>query len=94
MVVSCKCRLVDCYYKSSNGSKHPSPDCSEKPTVKKDRFSWIKRATKGSSFWDLENQLFERGLVAEGWKELLGNKILIETNCFYGRNFCDDVRGN
>jgi len=38
--------------------------------VKKDRCSWPKRATKGSSFWDLENQLFERGLVAEGWKEL------------------------
>jgi hypothetical protein len=38
--------------------------------VKKDRFSWLKRATKGSAFWDLENQLFERGLVAEGWKEL------------------------
>jgi hypothetical protein len=36
--------------------------------VKKDRFSWTKRATKGSSFWDVENQLFERGLEAESWK--------------------------
>jgi len=38
--------------------------------MKNDRCSWPKRATKGSSFWGLENQLFERGLVAEGWKGL------------------------
>jgi hypothetical protein len=42
--------------------------------VKKDRFSWTKRATKGSSFWDTENQLFDRGLGAEGWKWLLETK--------------------
>jgi hypothetical protein len=37
---------------------------------KKDRFSWTKRATKGSSFWDVENQLFERGLEVKSWKWL------------------------
>jgi hypothetical protein len=39
--------------------------------VKKGGFSWRKRATKGSSFFGLEKQLFEGGLVAESWKELL-----------------------
>jgi hypothetical protein len=54
--------------KGSGDSGLHSPECSAKPTVKKDRFSWTKRATIGSSFWDVENQLFERGLVAESWK--------------------------
>jgi hypothetical protein len=36
--------------------------------VKKDSFSWAKRATEGSSFWDLEKQLFERGLGMKSWK--------------------------
>ena len=66
----------------SKGSECPSPECSEKPTVKKDRFSWTKRATKGSSFWDVENQLFERGLVAEGRKELLGKNYLLPSLAF------------
>ena len=56
--------------KGSGDSGSHSPECSAKPTVKKDRFSWTKRATKGSSFWDVENQLFERGLEAESWKWL------------------------
>ena len=56
--------------KGSGDSGLHSPECSAKPTVKKDRFSWTKRATKGSSFWDVENQLFERGLEAESWKKL------------------------
>ena len=54
--------------KGSGDSGSHSPECSGKPTVKKDRFSWTKRATKGSSFWDVENQLFERGLEVESWK--------------------------
>ncbi len=56
--------------KGSGDSGSHSPDCSAKPTVKKDRFSWTKRATIGSSFWDVENQLFERGLEVESWKWL------------------------
>jgi hypothetical protein len=54
--------------KGSGDSGLHSPECSAKPTVKKDRFSWTKRATEGSSFWDVENQLFERGLEVESWK--------------------------
>ena len=56
--------------KGSGDSESHSPECSAKPTVKKDRFSWTKKATKGSSFWGLENQLFERGLEVESWKWL------------------------
>jgi hypothetical protein len=36
-----------------------SPDCIEKPGMKKVSFSWQKRATAGSSFFGLEKQLFE-----------------------------------
>jgi len=36
-----------------------SPDCNVKPGMKKISFSWQKRATKGSSFFGLEKQLFE-----------------------------------
>jgi hypothetical protein len=39
--------------------------------MKKGSFSCRKRATKGSSFLDLEKHLFERGLETESWKELL-----------------------
>jgi len=35
-----------------------SPDGSEKPGDKKITFSWQKRATKGSSFYDLEKYFF------------------------------------
>ena len=63
-----------------------SPECSGKPTVKKDRFSWTKRATKGSSFWDVENQLFERGLEVESWKWL---RKEIKKGC--ERNVCRNL---
>jgi hypothetical protein len=41
---------------SNSGSLNP--EFSGKPAVKKGRFSWLKSATKGNSFFDLEKQNF------------------------------------
>ena len=38
--------------------KKNSPERSEKPEVKKNSFSWRKKATEGSSFFDLEKTTF------------------------------------
>ena len=54
--------------KGSGDSGSHSPECSGKPGMKKGSFSCRKRATKGSSFLDLEKHLFERGLETESWK--------------------------
>jgi len=51
--------------------------------VKKNSFSWRKKATEGSSFFDLEKQLFERGLETESWKELLKKVIQLKFVTFY-----------
>jgi hypothetical protein len=39
-----------------------SPECSEKPTAKNNLFSWRKRTTNGSSFFDIENDCFGEDL--------------------------------
>jgi hypothetical protein len=47
-----------------------SPDGNGNPAVVKVSFSWCKRATKGSSFYALEKQLEQRGVVMHSWKWL------------------------
>jgi hypothetical protein len=37
------------------------------PQIKTSDFSWLKRATKGSSFLGLEKYLFWRGIETECW---------------------------
>ena len=44
-----------------------SPDRNEKPGLQKNNFSCPERATKRSSFQDLEKYFYKGGLVMESW---------------------------
>ena len=44
-----------------------APDGREKPGRKKLIFSWRKRATVGSSFYDFRKKVFYGGLATDNW---------------------------
>ncbi|MBG6060978.1 hypothetical protein IWX83_000752 [Flavobacterium sp. CG_9.1] len=46
----------------------PSPDSSENPLDQSAIFSWQKRATAGSSFYDVEKKRFDQEIATDGWK--------------------------
>ena len=68
--------------KGSGDSGSHSPECSGKPTVKKDRFSWTKRATEGSSFWSKKTNFLSEDLKRKAGNGFGKNVLLIDFGSF------------
>ena len=80
LFVSNACQIILKIFISSYKTECPSPDGSGKPFEIKWHFSWIKRATSGSSFLSLEKCHFMKKLETYSRIKLL---IVVQLCGFY-----------